>query len=551
MKIRKKSVVVRVNFMISVIIFCMIVMLVFSCLSAMKTVWKKSMRTYQSMGEYYAGDVASNLKNILEYLLRIHETADYYGLLYYGQNREFVNNQARQRLYNQLNEDILIYRSADYFFTFKDAYTDIMLIQSPRKTVETSNLDFVEEIRNLLQDRAEVGSWELSEIDGHQYLIRTVSQEEAGIGCAVSVERLIAVMQSSDFADYFVSYSKIQKNSCPELPGNDLKIDLLIDGTDAAVTIMVPSVKLYEEIEPLVKSSICFVVILLIMLPVLYIAMYYWFTEPVKRIAATMQKIDENGINLKMPDMGNMEEYAIVGKNFNNMMEKIKELKIDIYEKEKRQKDLYEQYARLQINPHFFLNSLNTVYLLNKRKNSLQVQLMLTYLINYFKSVFSRQGDMVLLKEEINFTLNYMAVQKLRYAGNLHFRYDMTEQAEESMVPAMSVLTFVENSIKYSTDFSEDLIIGVMSRTDHGEIIIEIRDNCGKIPEDILEKIHKNEKIVKDDREHIGIKNIVDRMYMHYGEAGKVTVVNLEEGGVCVTLRMPELERENEAIGRG
>lgn len=38
---------------------------------------------------------------------------------------------------------------------------------------------------------------------------------------------------------------------------------------------------------------------------------------------------------------------------------------------------------------------------------------------------------------------------------------------------------------------------------------------------------------------------------MHYGEAGKVTVVNLEEGGVCVTLRMPELERENEAIGRG
>ena len=67
MKIRKKSVVVRVNFMISVIIFCMIVMLVFSCLSAMKTVWKKSMRTYQSMGEYYAGDVASNLKNILEY----------------------------------------------------------------------------------------------------------------------------------------------------------------------------------------------------------------------------------------------------------------------------------------------------------------------------------------------------------------------------------------------------------------------------------------------------------------------------------------------------
>lgn len=109
-----------------------------------------------------------------------------------------------------------------------------------------------------------------------------------------------------------------------------------------------------------------------------------------------MQKVDEEGIDLKMPEFDNWEEYHIVSKNFNNMMEKIKILKIDVYEKEKKQSELYKQYLMLQINPHFFLNALNTIYMLNKRKDNNQVNILLTYLINYFKSVFARQGEMFL-----------------------------------------------------------------------------------------------------------------------------------------------------------
>lgn len=45
-----------------------------------------------------------------------------------------------------------------------------------------------------------------------------------------------------------------------------------------------------------------------------------------------------------MPEFDNWEEYHIVSKNFNNMMEKIKILKIDVYEKEKKQSELYKQY---------------------------------------------------------------------------------------------------------------------------------------------------------------------------------------------------------------
>ena len=142
----------------------------------------------------------------------------------------------------------------------------------------------------------------------------------------------------------------------------------------------------------------------------------------------------------------------------------------------------------LQINPHFFLNALNTIYMLNKRKDNNQVNILLTYLINYFKSVFARQGEMVPLKEEINFMLNYMAIQKFRFAGAMHLQCEIEPEAEISMVPAMCVLTFVENAIKYSTDFSNDLMIVVSAKVEGDNIKIEIQDMEKELRRTFLKK---------------------------------------------------------------
>ena len=86
-------------------------MLLCSCVSAARTTWKQAKKTYHSMVEYYTRDVENNLSNISDYLLRISETADYYGMTNCEEDKESMNNLSRQRLYNQLNEDILVYSS--------------------------------------------------------------------------------------------------------------------------------------------------------------------------------------------------------------------------------------------------------------------------------------------------------------------------------------------------------------------------------------------------------------------------------------------------------
>ena len=291
----KKSVVICMNSLISVIIFCMIIMLLCSCVSAARTTWKQAKKTYHSMVEYYTRDVENNLSNISDYLLRISETADYYGMTNCEEDKESMNNLSRQRLYNQLNEDILVYSSADYFFIFQDKYAE--------KKAKIQSQNIREQLKRLLESREPTEKWELFDAEGYQYLIRVVSKDGVGIGCAVSLNRLIETMQAVQLSDYYVSYYKIGTMILDNESGKDLKIELPIEETDVGVRIVIPSEKLFEEIRPLLNFSMVFAVILIILLFALYISMYHWFTNPVKRIVSVMQKVDEEGIDLKMPEL--------------------------------------------------------------------------------------------------------------------------------------------------------------------------------------------------------------------------------------------------------
>ena len=299
----KKSVVICMNSLISVIIFCMIIMLLCSCVSAARTTWKQAKKTYHSMVEYYTRDVENNLRNISDYLLRISETADYYGMTNCEEDKESMNNLSRQRLYNQLNEDILIYSSADYFFIFQDKYADIMMVESAKKKAKIQSQNIREQLKRLLESREPTEKWELFDAEGYQYLIRVVSKDGVGIGCAVSLNRLIETMQAVQLSDYYVSYYKIGTMILDNESGKDLKIELPIQETDVGVRIVIPSEKLFEEIRTLLNFSMVFAVILIILLFALYISMYHWFTNPVKRIVSVMQKVDEEGIDLKMPEL--------------------------------------------------------------------------------------------------------------------------------------------------------------------------------------------------------------------------------------------------------
>ena len=76
---------------------------------------------------------------------------------------------------------------------------------------------------------------------------------------------------------------------------------------------------------------------------------------------------------------------------FNNMLEEIDKLKSDVYEEKISRQKAELKHLQGQVNPHFYLNSLNIIYTLARTGELELLEEMCTCLIDYFRYMFQKQ----------------------------------------------------------------------------------------------------------------------------------------------------------------
>ena len=354
----------------------------------------------------------------------------------------------------------------------------------------------------------------------------------------MSEKQLLEILGEFSLSDYDVLFQTGESGE-ENISDDDLLIRIPSEYGNFDVVIRVPSERLYEELHVFLYQSLFIILLLIILLPVFFLYLHHIMIVPIRSIVNTMREVGDGATSIRIPPIKKLSEFQLIAKTFNNMMDQMEQLKIDIYEKKIAEQELYIQCSKLQINPHFFLNSLNTLYLLNKRRDHAQINKILTYLLDYFKNVFSGKGDIVRLEDEVNLVLSYAAVQRFRYDGNIHIHYEVEKAAEEVPVPSMVMLTFVENAIKYSTNYSKELDIRLYAALSEDQLVIQIEDDGGGFPEEILQALREGKHLYKEDREHIGISNVVSRLKLYYGQEASITFENMESSGARVCIKLP------------
>ena len=107
------------------------------------------------------------------------------------------------------------------------------------------------------------------------------------------------------------------------------------------------------------------------------------------------------------------------------------------------------KYLRLQINPHFLFNGLNTVYgsidMANSQARNMLVQF--SDLLRY--NLYEADVDFIALEKEIKYLRNYVDLQKARSNDNLEVTLDINYQDVSVKVAPLIFMAFVENAFKY------------------------------------------------------------------------------------------------------
>lgn len=172
-------------------------------------------------------------------------------------------------------------------------------------------------------------------------------------------------------------------------------------------------------------------------------------------------------------------------------------------------------FLKAQINPHFFFNTLNTIYALslNKSDKATDAILVFSQLVRYVLN--KSEQDTVPLTDEIVYLSDYIDLQKLRFSDNLKVEFNVDGDVENYTIAPLLIMTFVENAFQYgvSTHYSSDILINLIA-------------DDGRIHFDITNKIYKTQKQVSSDRQSIGIDNTTKKLDLIYPDNYTLDIVN-------------------------
>jgi two-component system LytT family sensor kinase len=160
---------------------------------------------------------------------------------------------------------------------------------------------------------------------------------------------------------------------------------------------------------------------------------------------------------------------------------------------------------KAQINPHFFFNTLNTIYsyTLSDGETARTAITNLSKMMRYV--LYDASGKQTPISKEINFIREYVELMKLRTGKKTTVSINVQEQASELMIAPMLFLPFVENAFKHG-----------VSGVQEGHIAIWIIQSDDGVELRVNNTVYQSKRIAEDKSNGIGILNTARRLDLLY-----------------------------------
>ena len=186
---------------------------------------------------------------------------------------------------------------------------------------------------------------------------------------------------------------------------------------------------------------------------------------------------------------------------------------------------------RMQLNPHFLFNAMNSISSL-MRSDIEAADDMLEQLSCLLRMSLERgEAQLIALREEIEFTEMYLAMQGRRYAGRVEQTMHVDAELYDALVPSMLLQPIVENAYVHG-----------LSKTEApGMLVLEGRRNGPQMRLTVTNSgIGLNPRTDRDtDRRGVGLRNIQKRLELHYGRDSHFDITQIDARHVQVTIVLP------------
>lgn len=309
-----------------------------------------------------------------------------------------------------------------------------------------------------------------------------------------------------------------------------------VSSTGWKLVSIVPSVQFEQEIISLRSWIFVFAPVVAFLSFLLAFGISRQMLKPLKELAEVMKTVGNGNLDAHWEYSKN-DEIGVIAESFDRMLSQINQLMKDSLEQERLYHNAEISALRMQINPHFIYNTLDSIKWMAQSHGDSQVVNAIGALSDYMRSTLYGPSE-VSIRDEVANIQNYLLIQKFRFGDQLRFYLDFSEDILDVKVPRLILQPLVENAIIHGA--SKKMGIGhidIIGKSVPGAVVLSVRDDGpGMSEEKIRQVLTSDDSLEKDS---IGLYNVHRRLELHYGEGHGLIIESRIGCGLNARIQIP------------
>ncbi|WP_414859293.1 histidine kinase [Paenibacillus haidiansis] len=280
----------------------------------------------------------------------------------------------------------------------------------------------------------------------------------------------------------------------------------------------------------------------------LIIILYFWrsLMMPLQKLVTFVRRYEPGNVIPETPIRSRNDEISVLLHSIYDMARRLNGLIHYKYTMDLKQKESQLQILYQQINPHLLYNTLESIYWKSTMEGNTASAEMIKELSKLMKISLSRGRELITLGEELEHATAYIKLQQHRYDYPFRVIIDIPEELLQVSIPKITLQPLIENAIIHGVkNMGEDGEIAIRAVGEGDSLLISIEDN-GYKPADyeMINRLLEEEN--PDPSFGYGIRNIHQRIRLHFGNRYGLKYTKRQEGGTRVTITLPKAGQTNE-----
>jgi sensor histidine kinase YesM len=288
---------------------------------------------------------------------------------------------------------------------------------------------------------------------------------------------------------------------------------------------------------------------LLLPLVLVIIATYILLTvlrrtlHPLNDLINNLENVRDGDYSHTIDETTGLADIDLIFSDFNSMTKEIDRLINTVYANELLFHKVQLQILKLQINPHFLYNTLQTIEAMGEINDVPEVS-EISHLLGKLLRYNLKSKDIVPLSEELDSIQDYLKIQQIRFEESLIYVFEIAEDTKSLEIPKFILQPVIENCVVHgqSEDRLQPLVITISSYVKNDRLFLKLRDNgkgiCGERLEELREMLQNGEPR-EETNAHIGLLNVDKRLKTRFGTMYGLVLESKENEYTEITYVIP------------